>query len=198
MPAISTFELLLKPQLPKRITDNNERLKAVTRTILQGYFLTISNIESLGVNLSLTLVTRTPALDSRDVLATIDVIGQNNPIGIRAPLPATPVPFGQPAPLEGEAAKTKYDFFLNPHDTCLVIIQPDATNPEILKDADFEARGYAELSISSRNMQKTGKVLVTAEHRGTFFDGDNKSALGEVAYALPLATGGSLIELQGS
>lgn len=198
MPAISTFELLLKPQLPKKITDDNQGLKAVTRTILQGYFLTVANVDSLGVNLSLTLVTRTPALDARDVLATIDVIGQNNDLGIGTTLPATPTPVGQPAPLEGEMAKTKYDFYLNPHDTCLIVIQPDARKPEIISAQNFEARGYAEISLSSRSMQKTGRVLITAEHRGTFFDGDNKAALGEVAYALPLATGGSLIELQGS
>lgn len=198
MPAISTFELLLKPQLPKQVTDNIPSLKAVTRTILQGYFLTVSNIESVGVNLSLTLVTRTPALDTRDVLATIDVIGQNNTLGIGTTLPVTPLPAGQPTPGPGQAVKTKYDFFLNPNDTCLIVIQPDATKPKVLADASFEARGYAELSISSRSMQTTANVLVTAEHRGTFFDGDNKAALGEVAYALPLATGGSLIELQGS
>lgn len=198
MPAISTFELLLKPQLPTQVTDAIPGLKAVTRTILQGYFLTVSNIESVGINLSLTLVTRTPALDTGNVLATIDVIGQNNTLGTGTTLPVTPLPPGQPTPAPGQAVKTKYDFFLNPNDTCLIIIQPDAKKPKVLAAENFEARGYAELSISSRSMQTTAKVLVTAEHRGTFFDGDNKAALGEVAYALPLATGGSLIELQGS
>ncbi len=191
MAVISTFELLFKPQLPKAITDSNPGLAALSRVVLQGYFLTISNLSDRGTALSVTLVTRTPGLDPEKVLARFDVIGQNGP----ASLKNDPPPVGQPAPLEGELVKTKLSVFLNPHDTGLLLVQPDATKAAVRDAADFELRGYVELSLSASNLQQSSTVLVTAEHRGTFFDGDNKAALGEIAYALPLASGGSLIEL---
>jgi hypothetical protein len=194
MAIISTFELLLKPQLPKALTSRFPELAPLTRTILQGYFLTISNLDDKGVVLSVTFVTRTPGLDTTKVLSTFDIQNQNGPVSL---IPAGPAP-GQPTPGNDEVVKTKYSVFLNPNDTGLLLIQADATQEKIRTATDFEIRGYVELSLSSENMQQTGKVLVTAEHRGTFFDGANKDALGEIAYALPLASGGSLIELQRS
>ena len=199
MPAISTFELLLKPQLPKNITGPNPELKPITRIVLQGYFLTIANLDEKPVTLSLTFVSRTPGLIKEDVLAILDTQDQNGPLSIL--LEKDPTPANQPVPLEGVLVKTKYTFTLNANDTGIVLIQPNAVNKQLREATSFEVRGYVELSLSSSNMQQMGKVLVTAEHRATFYDGnklDNRAALGETAYPLPLATGGSLLELQRS
>lgn len=48
--------------------------------------------------------------------------------------------------------------------------------------------------LSSLSTPTAVDLLITAEHRGTFFNAD-ASKLGEVAYALPLASGGSLFTL---
>ncbi|WP_144036931.1 hypothetical protein [Synechococcus sp. MW101C3] len=197
MTVLSTFEILLKPQLPKDLTEKIPALGKVTRVILQGYFLTVSNLSDKGVGLSVTFVTITPGLDPSKILARFDVIGQNGP----ASLTQDPPPANQPSPKKGDVVRTKFSIFLNPHDTGLLIVQPDASKPNVLKAVDFELRGYVELSLSASNMQQASDVLVTAEHRGTFFDGsnlDNTAALGELSYALPLANGGSLISLTRS
>ena len=199
MPAISTFELLLKPQLPKGVTTTFPELKPLARVVLQGYFLTVANLDEKPVTLSLTFVSRTPSLDKRNVIAILDTQDQNGPLSIV--LKEDGVPAGRPDPLEGELGKTKYTFTLNANDTGIVLIQPDATNAQLRNATNFEVRGYVELSLSSSNLQQTGRVLITAEHRATFYDGDNldnRAALGETSYSLPLASGGSLLELQRS
>ena len=199
MPAISTFELLLKPQLPKGVTTVYPELKPLARVVLQGYFLTVANLDDKPVTLSLTFVSRTPSLDKRNAIAILDTQDQNGPLSIV--LKEDGVPAGRPDPLEGELGKTKYTFTLNANDTCIVLIQPDATNAQLRNATNFEVRGYVELSLSSSNLQQTGRVLITAEHRATFYDGDNldnRAALGETNYSLPLASGGSLLELQRS
>ncbi|MFM7442165.1 MAG: hypothetical protein ACKO2V_26790 [Snowella sp.] len=55
MALISTFELLLKPQLPKNITTTFPELAPLARTVLQGYFLSIANITDELVFLSVDI-----------------------------------------------------------------------------------------------------------------------------------------------
>lgn len=199
MPAISTFELLLKPQLPKKITMDYPELKPLARIVLQGYFLTVSNLDDKPVTLSLIFVSRTPGLKQEEILSFLDTQDQNGPLSIN--LLRDPAPANQPAPLEGELVKTKFTFTLNANDTGLVLVQPNATNEPLRTATKYEVRGYVELSLSAGNMQRTGKVLISAEHRATFYDGEdlqNRAALGEITYPLPLATGGSLLELERS
>jgi hypothetical protein len=199
MPAISTFELLLKPQLPKSITNDYPELMPLARIVLQGYFLTVANLDDKPVTLSLIFVSRTPGLQNQEILAILDTQNQNGPLSLV--LDRDPAPANQPEPPEGQLVKTKYTFSLNPNDTGLVLVQPNAANETLRMAAEFEIRGYVELSLSASNMQRTGKVLITAEHRATFYDGadlQNRAALGEISSVLPLATGGSLLELERS
>lgn len=181
MAFISTFELLLKPQLPKSVTDPRPELQPLARNILQGYFLTIANITNELVFLSVVVTTRTPGLDPQKILTVLDTTGVNGPVssffdGI------------------GETKKSRFTFPVNANDTGLFILQPNALNEELRKAADFELRGYAEIFVSSVSTAKKTKLLITPEHRGTFF-GTDRSQLGEVAYALPIAGGNSLLEL---
>ncbi|WP_341525205.1 hypothetical protein WKK05_21665 [Nostoc sp. UHCC 0302] len=181
MAFISTFELLLKPQLPKRITDTRPELSPLARNILQGYFLTIANVTNELVFLSLVVTTRTPGLEPDKILTVLDTTGVNGPVssvfdGI------------------GEIKKSRFTFPLNGNDTGLFILQPNALNEELREAANFELRGYVEIYISSVSTPKTTQLLITPEHRGTFF-GTDRAELGEVAYVLPLANGKSLFEL---
>jgi hypothetical protein len=181
MAFISTFELLLKPQLPKSITTTRPDLSPLARNILQGYFLTIANVTNELVFLSLIVTTRTPGLDPEKILTVLDTTGVNGPVS--SVFDAT-----------GEIQKSRFTFPVNGNDTGLFILQPNALNEELVKEANFELRGYVEISISSLSGPKRTQLLITPEHRGTFF-GTDRAELGEIAYVLPLANGKSLFEL---
>ncbi len=181
MAFISTFELLLKPQLPKKLTDEEPELSPLARNILQGYFLTIANVTNELVSLSLVVTTRTPGLEPEKILTVLDTTGVDGPVS---------------SVFEGAGGiqKSRFTFPINSNDTGLFILQPDATNEELVKEANFELRGYVEIYISSVSTPKTTQLLITPEHRGTFF-GTDRAELGEIAYVLPLANGKSLFEL---
>ncbi|MDZ7995238.1 MAG: hypothetical protein RM022_009750 [Nostoc sp. EfeVER01] len=181
MAFISTFEILLKPQLPKKLTDKEPELSPLARKVLQGYFLTIANVTNELVFLSLVVTTRTPGLDPKKILTVLDTTGVDGPVS---------------SVFEGVGGiqKSRFTFPINANDTGLFILQPDATNKKLREEANFELRGYVEISISSVSTPKTTQLLITPEHRGTFF-GTDKAELGEIAYVLPLANGKSLFEL---
>ncbi|WP_375474957.1 hypothetical protein [uncultured Nostoc sp.] len=181
MAFISTFELLLKPQLPKQLTDTKPELSPLARKVLQGYFLTIANVTNELVFLSLVVTTRTPGLEPEKILTVLDTTGVNGPVS--SVFDGT-----------GGIEKSRFTFPVNANDTGLFILQPDATNQKLREEANFELRGYVEISISSLSTPKTTQLLITPEHRGTFF-GTEKAELGEIAYVLPLANGKSLFEL---
>jgi hypothetical protein len=83
---ISTFELLLKPQLPPGIPGVVSNL---SRNVIQGYFLTIANLSSFDLALSLVFTTRlTPPTTLTDFIDFVDTSGTN----ISGPL--DPIPFG--------------------------------------------------------------------------------------------------------
>ncbi|MDB9451613.1 hypothetical protein [Dolichospermum circinale] len=194
MAVISTFELLVKPQLPKETISKiprgiAEQLAPLTRTILQGYFLTIANLESTIIQVSLVFTVKTPEIDPNKVITLLDTSGQNV-VGRVFQEKGDPV------------AKTRFTIPIAGNDTVLFILQPNVTDLKLLQAANFELRGYAEIFLSSVSTPKTAKILVTPEHRGTFFGSlnpadkdDAGSKLGEVAYGLPIAGGNSLLEL---
>jgi hypothetical protein len=181
MAFISTFEILFKPQLPKKLTDKEPELRPLARKVLQGYFLTIANVTNELVFLSLVVTTRTPGLDPKKILTVLDTTGVDSPVS---------------SVFEGAGGiqKSRFTFPINANDTGLFILQPDATNKKLREEANFELRGYVEISISSVSTAKTTQLLITPEHRGTFFETE-KAELGEIAYVLPLANGKSLFEL---
>jgi hypothetical protein len=181
MAFISTFEILFKPQLPKKLTDREPELRPLARKVLQGYFLTIANVTNELVFLSLVVTTRTPGLDPKKILTVLDTTGVDSPVS---------------SVFEGAGGiqKSRFTFPINANDTGLFILQPDATNKKLREEANFELRGYVEISISSVSTAKTTQLLITPEHRGTFFETE-KAELGEIAYVLPLANGKSLFEL---
>jgi hypothetical protein len=183
MSLVSTFELLLKPQLPTFVSTAFPALAPLARTILQGYFLTIANPNGQEIALTLVLTTRTPGLDPDRVAAFLDIDGNE------IVLSGSTSSFGQ-------ITSTRYTFQLSANDSGLLIIQPDITKLNIF-DPDFELRGYVEIFAGALGAPRSFEILATPEHRGTFFgsSGGTISDLGEVAYSLPTASGGSLIRL---
>jgi hypothetical protein len=170
---VSTFELLVKP-----ITPANAGPASLARTIVQGYFLTIANTSNAAVTLRLTFRATTPSIDLAKTVTIIDITGTNV--------------FG-----DLTAANT-FDLTLAANDTGLFILQPDVTIPSVLAGQDLEIRGYVEIDRLGFGIGVN--VLLTPEHRGTFFSGSVNapgSDIDQLVYALPTALGQSLYNLNG-
>jgi hypothetical protein len=193
MTLVSTFEVLLKPQLPAIAG-----ISKLSRKVIQGYFLTISNVNVIPVTLSVVFTLKFPSDPTNpgasptsweDFLQVVDISGQNLFSG------------GSPqATLEPEIVpennKARVTFTLPKNGTGLLLLQPNIlSSPDILETAEFEARGYVEIFLSSLSGSDTATLLVTPEQRGTFFKdpkGKTPDAVGldQIAYALPVKNGG--------
>ncbi len=183
MPLVSTFEVLLKPQLPATLPPGFNDVKNLGRNVLQGYFLTIANINPYDLVLSLVFTTRLPAgVDLDEVITFFDTSGLNTA-----------------APLTGVGNKYRFSPLILPADaTALFILQPSPTDAA-LASLDLEARGFVDLQLSSLGGTPPAgtQVLVTAEQRGTFFDKATapniaERALDQIAYGLTVQNGGLL------
>jgi hypothetical protein len=188
---ISTFELLVKPQLPKDSelpgtipASVKEKIGRLRRTAIQGYFLTIANLSSDNIMLTLTFtVTANPnSKITDDLLAFLDTTGSTmggNSLVKLESVPGFDNKLFAVAPLMAQG-------------TGLFLLQPNIIKPELLDDADFEVRGFAEVTVSSPSAANVS-VLITPEHRGTFFDnltGTGSARRDQIAYSLPVQNGG--------
>lgn len=186
---VSTFELLLKPQLPK-VTDISpeleEKLKKLSRTVLQGYFLTIANPNKYDVAVELTFTSIDGTDPFEKTFTFFDATSTNVPGKLNS---------GKTLPLE-----------ISANDTGLFLLQPDITfeDGKLLKEQQFEVRGYVEISLTKPTPSEDTALLLTAEHRGTFFKDTEVVSKGleeyakmsdlnldQIAYQLPMASGGS-------
>jgi hypothetical protein len=183
MTIISTFEVLLKPQLPTDLPPGFTNVKNLGRNLIQGYFLTIANVNSFDLVLSLVFTSRLPSgVDLKDIITFADTSGFNS-VGSLVP----------------DGAGNKYRFsplFLPAEATALFILQPSPTD-DALDALDIEARGFVEVQLSSLGGAPPAgaKIQVTAEQRGTFF-ADAKApnivdrALDQIVYGLTVQNGG--------
>lgn len=196
---ISTFELLVKPIAP-RIT-GNAAITAVARRVVQGYFLTISNLESKPLTYRLDFFQSTPnppdpdrtLLNNVDLL--IDIAGANTPI-----------------PLTQSGNRFSGSFRLPAKQTATVQLLPRLT-PEVLTnpEPDLEIRGFVVLRLPA--LRKPGvplsteaqsaapvKVLLNPEIRGTFlpntFPASDSGDFDQINYPLAIATGKGLNEVK--
>jgi hypothetical protein len=183
---ISTFELLVKSQLPEEVTPPTPlppQLVPASRAVIQGYFLSISNLSNTSpIALSLVFTSVSPPLSTLDTIVFVDATG-NNVIGDVTPVNPT---------------KSRFSLTLDANDTGLFILQPDIiSRPELLTNKNFEVRGYVEVFLSSLSPIRRGQVLITPEHRGTFFKDLTASdpQLDQIVVSLPTSTGGSLFNL---
>jgi hypothetical protein len=186
---VSTFEILVKSQLPKNLPSPlPANLEKLSRTVIQGYFLTLANTTSSTVKVSLVFTAVTPSIDIDKTFIFLDVEGVNIPGDL---LPDT------------AANKARFTITIPGNDTGLFILQPDILKTgkdgnTLLDTADFELRGYVEIFMSSLSKSKSAKLLLTPEHRGTFFKNlkDADPQLDQIVYSLPTANGGSLFNLK--
>ncbi len=188
---VSTFELLLKPQLPK--IDNlspelTKKLKGLSRTVLQGYFLTIANPNKYDVEVALTFTSVEGDKPFDNTFTFFDATGVN-----------------QRGLLDENGIST---LKIAERDTGLFLLQPNIIkdNGALLNSPEgFELRGYVEISLTKPTPSEDTALLLTAEHRGTFFKNTEMLIskgledyvmgsdlnLDQIAYQLPMASGGS-------
>jgi hypothetical protein len=191
---ISTFEILAAPIAP--VMGLPPELLPVARRIVQGYFLTISNLERISVQYRIEFKISLPVpADPNKILLNnavliVDVEGLNTPIDL------TQQP-GRPEVYVG--------FFTIPaHKTASVQLLPRL--PDVLKAGMLEVRGYVSLSFVSRFSGfrcplPPVKVLLNPEIRGTFLPNDFPSEtrtlpdFDQINYTLAIASGKGLNEI---
>jgi hypothetical protein len=173
-------------------------LAKINRTVIQGYFLTIANVNYIDVALSVVFTLKFPTnpggpsvrpTSFDQFLSVIDITGKNLFPGqaTQAALKPEIVPRNN---------KARITFTIPGNDTGLLLLQPNILPPsDLLTNPNFEARGYVEIFLSSLSGSDSATVLLTPEHRGTFFKdaaGATPDAvnLDQIAYALPISNGG--------
>ncbi len=190
---VSHFELIWKPQSPAAPSGTT-----AVATLIQGYFLEITNLESVAysyrVELVAAAVTDPKRSLSGNAIVFIDTPGANNAPGV----------------LNG--AITSTSFFpsnglitIPPKGTALVAILPSAFGPlpgepTPLTAPDFEVRGYVRLTLPA-TFRKVGKffvfgpqsktpvkVLLTPQNRTTYFSATG-AITDQTQASLPLASG---------
>lgn len=174
---VSSFELLVKP-----LVQPSADILGAGRTIIQGYFLTISNLNTTTpVQLRLNFTAKSPDLNTQPLLAFFDILGANTPL----------------TPTSSPTSQT-YSITIGAGDTGLFLFQPDVTNPTVVSSANTELRGYVTLSLAAPFGSNSFDLLLTPQQRGTFLPKDfpnNKSDFDQLAYGLPTATGGARVTL---
>jgi hypothetical protein len=190
---ISTFELLTAPIAP--VMGLPPALLPVARRIVQGYFLTISNLEAFSVvyRIDFTISLPVPADPNKILLNNavllIDFEGANTEV------PLTQVP-EQPEVYRG--------FFTIPaHKTASVQLLPKL--PDVLTPGLLEVRGYVSLSRAVFGFPPESfppvKVLLNPEIRGTFLPNNFPSGatteldFDQINYTLAIASGKGLNEI---
>lgn len=185
---ISTFELLVKRIAPPPAPQN------VARRVVQGYFLTITNLEfkPLTFRIRFNISTPNPAGDpGRSLFGNVslvyDIAGANTII-----------------PLSGGANSTIFGgtFTLPARQTASLELLPNI-NLFASQNPGFEVRGFATLSLPRIKGQPQSttpvKVLLNPEQRGTFlpndFPGGTAGDFDQIAYPLTVASGKALNEI---
>lgn len=142
----------------------------------------------------------TEIIEFTRVLVFFDVVGGNQQVTLQP----TERPDTRTASLSIPAKDTGL-FILQPNPSAIIPTIPGfpgnppppvttLLNATLLNAASFEVRGYVEIEKTSPG--NAVQLLLTAEHRGTFFkDLTSAPQLDQIAYSLPTATGGSLFTL---
>jgi hypothetical protein len=188
---ISNFEVLVKPLIPSSVD-----ILGAGRTVIQGYFLTISNLNlSSAVTLRLTFRAQTPNIANASLLAFFDVNGSDTLLN---PSPGNPIP-GNPPNIR------TYEVTIPAGDTGLFILQANVGNPNLINNPNTEIRGYVTISLANPFGNQSFDLLATPEHRGTFLPKGyvvpstppiiTTLDFDQLAYALPTANPGSKFNL---
>jgi len=191
---ISTFEILTAPIAP--VIGIPPELIPVARRVVQGYFLTLTNLEaiSLQYRIEFSISLPVPADPNKILLnnafLVVDVEGINTPVTL------TQQP-GRPEVYVGL-------FRIPAHKTASVQLLPIL--PQALTPGLLEVRGYVSLFLppGRRGFPQSStpvKVLLNPEIRGTFLPNDfppqapTLPDFDQINYTLAIASGKGLNEI---
>lgn len=195
---VSHFELLVKRIAPIA-GSASAPLNAPFRRIVQGYFMTITNLDTRTVNLRLrtTIPIGNPPIDRElvpgaagNVGTGFDVASSNN----------VNLSFAATTPLPNAKRFRTQFFSIKANETVSINLLPNVANT--LAGENLEVRGFSELIQERVGIQQlfngvpAAKLLVSAEYRGTMLDNDyptgstsNDLDFDQIAYSMPLSTG---------
>ena len=191
---VSSFELIFKPQSPVPPAD----------TVLQGYFLNISNLEDIELKFRVDLVT-SPVPDpnrtlSGNTVVIVDVAGTDNDFSYEL--------LGAPA---AKSFRLNQLISIPPHATAKLAVLPDDPFPCPPGDgtedpADYEARGYVTLRLPALiegfgpqqefvpQIEGSARVLLTPQNRAVYF-GEDGAIKSQTQAGLQLASGAAENEI---
>lgn len=183
---VSNFELLVKPLVQPSVD-----ILGAGRTVIQGYFLSVANLSSRDdFRLQLNFRAKSTDLETANLLAFWDVDGNNALLQPESNTPNSRV----------------YEIRLQPRDTGLFVLQPNAANRDVINAANTEIRGYLEATLSAPFGGQTYNLLLSPEHRGTFLPKgfvapDNvvpgtPQDFDQLVYSIPTAQGGTAFEFK--
>lgn len=191
---ISHFELIYKPQSPVPPAD----------TVLQGYFLSISNLEDVELSFRLDFVTSSITDPTRtlsgNTVVIVDIAGGNNNFA-----------YSLLGSTSAKSFRLSPFVTIPPHATAKIAVLPDDPFPVPIGDgtadpADYEARGYVTLRLPGllrfengllrvvRQLDRPANVLLTPQNRATYFR-DGVTIESQTQSSLPLASGSALNEV---
>ena len=194
---ISTFELLAKPIAP--VMGIPPALLPVARRIVQGYFLTITNLESFEVEYRIQFTIRkpNPANANRVLLGNavifLDSVNNNSPITLIKDADV------------GETENYRASFTIRARNTASFQLLPKL--PDVLTAGMLEVRGFVSLFRRRRfpGPLSAVKVLVNPEIRGTFLPNNFPTPpfpapttpldFDQINYTLAIASGKGLNEI---
>jgi hypothetical protein len=202
---VSTLELLVKRIAPKMALP--PAAQSVARRVVQGYFLTIANLEAKDLRYRLEFRISLP--DSPADTDAADRILEGNTFLIY-----DIAGFNNILTLTRVGVTGRYvsqEFIIPAQKTASVELLPDVTKFASLPDPLLEIRGYVSLSlprdfsgstpfeklIGKPQLPQPAKVLLNAEVRGTFLPNDfpsnpNSADFDQINYSLALASGKAL------
>jgi len=201
---ISHFELIFKPQAPAEPAD-----LAAVDTVIQGYFLNITNLEDEEYQYRLEFVIAPPPVGTPDrefrslagnALTFVDTPGSG----------AMPGSDNTQGVLLGDIADSVFRLSTGlirvpPGGTAKIAVLPSAFgcvpgDPTPLTEPNFEVRGYVRISLPAlfdislppffRRPQSDSpvEVLLTPQNRATYLTGGNEIS-DQTQASLPLASG---------
>ncbi len=177
---VSHFELVYKPQSPAGPAD----------TVLQGYFLEITNLEAVQLEFALNFTTSPISDVNRSLFGNaavfVDTPSINNNIGV----------FSLTGALTSKSFGLNRRIVVPAHGTALVALLPSDPFPPSLVPpslANFECRGYATLTLPGFLFRPQAaapvKVVLTAQNRTQYSDPATGVPKGQSQSSLPITTG---------
>lgn len=188
---VSHFELLVKriANVPSTPTP----FSSIFRRIVQGYFISISNLEKRSITIRLKLTIPTTTVPNRFITpGNVNILFDNGGVD-NLPLTITQ----QPSNKCNTVYYTSY-FRLCERQTCFIGILPNFGLFGNVLNPDMEVRGFVEIVQRRQIFRPTPRatVLTTPEYRGTYLDNayptgvvSDELDFDQIAYSLPLANG---------